>query len=147
MDKLLSIKSGFAMTVGVIGGFLATALGGADKLLIALLVCLAADYLTGLAVALIFKNSPKTETGGAESLAGFKGLVKKVFILVIIAVIYQVDMVLGSNGFLRNAAIFGFMANEGISLLENAGLMGIKLPPAVIEAIDILKRKSESKEV
>lgn len=146
MDKLLNIKSSIFMAIGVAGGVMSNALGGADKLLIALIVCIGADYLTGLAVAIIFKNSPKTETGAAQSNAGFKGLVKKVFILLIIVVINQVDIVLGADGFLRNASIIGFMANDCISLIENAGLMGIKLPPAVIDAIDILKKKSESKE-
>lgn len=145
MDKLLNLKNSICMVAGIIGGGIASALGGADKLLTALIVCIGADYLTGLAVALIFKNSPKTETGAAESNAGFKGLVKKAFILLIIAVVYQVDTVLGSNGFLRNAAIIGFMSNECISLIENAGLMGINLPPAVTNAIDILKKKSEEK--
>ena len=53
---------------------------------------------------------------------------------------------LSTSGFIRNAAIIGFMANECLSIVENAGLMGIKLPPVVTEAIDILKKKSESKE-
>lgn len=145
MNKLLDIKNGICAIAGIIGGGIASSLGGADKLLIALISCIAADYITGLAVAIIFKNSPKTETGSAESNVGFKGLVKKAFILLIIGVVYQVDIVLGANGFIRNAAIIGFMSNECISLLENAGLMGINLPPAVTNAIDILKKKSEEK--
>ncbi|MBU3146837.1 holin family protein [Clostridium sp. CF012] len=145
MDNLISIKNSICIGIGLIGGTMASALGGADKLLIAFIICVGVDYFTGLAVALIFKNSPKTKTGGAESSAGFKGLVKKAFIFLIIVVINQVDIVLGSGGFIRNAAIIGFMTNECISLIENAGLMGIDLPPAVINAIDILKRKSEDK--
>lgn len=147
MDKLINIKNSVCTAIGVIGGTLAGMLGGADKLLTALIICVAADYFTGLVVALIFKNSPKTATGAAESNAGFKGLVKKAFIFLIIVVINQVDIVLGSGGFLRNAAIIGFMANECLSLIENAGLMGIELPPAVINAVDILKKKSEDKEI
>lgn len=145
MDKLLDIKNSICMVAGIIGGSISSALGGAGNLLTALYVCIAVDYATGLAVATIFKNSPKTESGGAESNVGFKGIVKKAFILLIIAVVYQVDIVLGANGFLRNAAIIGFMSNECISLIENTGLMGIKLPPAVTNAIDILKKKSEEK--
>lgn len=147
VDNLISIKNSICIGVGLVGGTVASALGGADKLIIALIICIGADYFTGLAVALIFKNSPKTATGGAESNAGFKGLVKKAFIFLIVVVINQVDIVLGSGGFIRNAAIIGFMANECISLIENAGLMGIDLPPAVIDAIDILKKKSENKEI
>jgi toxin secretion/phage lysis holin len=145
MEKLLNVKNSLCLAIGTIGGVAASALGGADKLLRALVICVVADYLTGLIVAVIFKNSPKTETGAAESNAGFKGLVKKAFIFTILLVINQVDIVLGSGGFLRNATIIGFITNECISLIENAGLMGLKLPPAVTNAIDILKKKSEEK--
>jgi toxin secretion/phage lysis holin len=146
MERLLSIKNSVFMIVGVVGGAIASALGGCDKVLTALLVCSSVDYLSGMAVAIIFKKSPKTETGGAQSKAGFVGLVKKAFIFLIIAVIYQIDIVLDSGGFIRYIAIIGFIANECLSLVENVGLMGIKLPPAVVNAIDILKKKSEERE-
>lgn len=143
MEKLLNVKNGFYVLVGIAGGVVGNMLGGLDQLLKALLFTMIADYLTGLSVALIFKNSTKTETGAAQSKAGFIGIIKKAFILVIVAVVYQVDIVLGVNGFFRNAALIGFMVNEVLSIVENAGLMGIKLPPAVTNAIDILKKKSE----
>ena len=63
-----------------------------------------------------------------------------------IMVIVQIDIVVNSNGFLRNAAILGFMLNEVLSIVENLGLMGIKMPEAVTEAIDILKIKSQERE-
>ena len=147
MDKLISIKNSICIGIGLVGGVIASALGGADKLLVALIICVGIDYFSGLVVALIFKNSPKTETGGAQSNAGFKGLIKKAFIFLIIVVVNQVDIILGAGGFMRNAAIIGFVSNECISLIENVGLMGMKLPPAVTDAIDILKKKSESKEI
>lgn len=147
MENLISIRNSIFIVIGMIGGIMATVMGGADKLLIALLMCVCADYLTGLVVALIFKNSPKTQTGGAQSNAGFKGFLKKCYIFLIIAVMNQVDIVLGSSGLIRNAVIIGFMSNECLSLVENAGLMGIDLPPAVINSIDILKKKSENKEI
>jgi len=146
MDKTNLIKGGFYTIAGAIGGCFGNMLGGFDKVLIALLFCMAADYITGLIVAIVFNSSTKTETGGAQSKAGFVGLVKKIFILILIVVINQIDIVLGTNGFFRNAAIIGFMANEALSLVENAGLMGIKLPGAVTNAVDVLKKKSESKE-
>lgn len=146
MDKLLSIKASIFMMIGTIGGAVASALGGKTPVLIAFLVAMAADYLSGIIVAVVFKNSPKTKTGAAQSNAGFIGLLKKAFILLIILVVNQIDIVLGAAGFIRNAALIGFMSNECLSIVENAGLMGIKLPPAVIDAIDILKKKSESNE-
>ncbi|WP_242655248.1 phage holin family protein [Clostridium cellulovorans] len=129
----------------MLGGFLANVLGGFDDLLIALIICMIADYITGLIVALVFKNSTKTLTGRAQSNVGYIGLVKKIFILILIIVVNQLDIITNTNGFLRNATIMGFIVNEVLSLIENAGLMGISLPDPVINAIEILKRKSEEK--
>lgn len=145
MEKTDLIKGGFYTGTAIVGGCFGNILGGFDKVLIALLFCMAADYITGLIVAIVFNSSTKTETGGAQSKAGFVGLVKKIFILILIVVINQIDVVLDTNGFFRNAAIIGFMANEALSLIENAGLMGIKLPEAVTNAVDVLKKKSEEK--
>lgn len=146
MEKIINLKNSLFTVLGLVGGAIVGALGGKTPILTAFLITMAVDYLSGLIVALVFKNSPKTETGGAQSKAGFVGLVKKTFILLIIVVVNQIDIVLGSGGFIRNATIIGFMANECLSIVENAGLMGINLPPAVTEAIDILKKKSEGKE-
>lgn len=145
MEKLINIKNAFFIALGLVGGVLADALGGKTPILIAFLAIMASDYATGVIVAIVFKNSPKTETGAAQSKAGFIGLLKKVYILIIIMVINQVDIVLGANGFIRNSVIIGFIANELLSIVENTGLMGINLPPAFINAVDILKKKSENK--
>ena len=146
MEKATIIKTGFYGAVGILGGMFGNLFGGLDKIFYALLICSIIDFLSGGAVAVVFKNSPKTETGAAQSQAGFKGLVKKVFIYLIIVVVVQIDSVIGSNGFLRNAVIIGFMVNEVLSIIENAGLMGIKMPDAVTNAVDVLKKKSEQQE-
>ena len=146
MEKATMIKTGFYGAVGILGGMFGNLFGGLDKIFYALLICSIIDFFSGGAVAVVFKNSPKTETGAAQSQAGFKGLVKKVFIYLIIVVVVQIDSVIGSNGFLRNAVIIGFMVNEVLSIIENAGLMGIKMPDAVTNAVDILKKKSEQQE-
>ena len=146
MEKLINIKGSIFVGLGAFGGLILSALGGKTPILTAFLIVMAVDYVTGLVVAIVFKNSPKTETGAAQSKAGFIGLIKKAFILLIIVMINQIDIVLESNGFIKNASIIGFMANECLSIVENGGLMGIKFPPAVTGAIDILKKKSESKE-
>ena len=65
--------------------------------------------------------------------------------LVFVLVAYRLDLIIGTN-YIRDAVIIAFLANELISLVENAGLMGIKLPPAITKAIDILQKKSESEE-
>lgn len=143
MDKYA--RSGFFTTAWVLGGCLGDVLGGLDVKLKALLICMILDYISGLMVAIIFKNSTKTETGGAQSQAGFKGLAKKVCILLLIMGVNLIDQVLNTNGFFRNATVVGFFANEIISLVENAGLMGLKMPPALTEAIDVLTNKKNKR--
>lgn len=142
MEKVNNIRAMFYGTVCVIGGVLGNFLGGYDKLTKALIICMLLDYISGMILAAIFKKSSKTETGGLESNAGLKGLAKKIFILFIVAIAYQVDIILNSS-FIRNAVILGFIANEILSLMENGGLMGIPMSPVLTNAIDILKKKSE----
>ena len=72
MERLLNIKSSVFVAFGAIGGFIGSALGGNNPILTAFLIAMAVDYVTGLIAALIFKNSPKTETGVAQSKAGFR---------------------------------------------------------------------------
>lgn len=143
MENLISLREDFFVFMAMVGGFLAPLLGGFDKLLAALLICMICDYITGLSIAIVLKRSPKTTTGGAQSRVGGIGLMKKIFMLILIVASNQIDIVLGTGGFVRNAAVIGFISNELLSLVENAGLMGLKLPPAFLNAIDILKKRSE----
>ena len=90
----------------------------------------------------VFKKSKKSESGALESRAGFKGLCRKCLALLFVLVAYRLDLALGIN-YVRNAVIIGFITNELISLVENAGLMGLQLPPVITKAIDILKGQSQ----
>lgn len=128
--------------IGVIGGAIATLFGGWDKSMTTLVIFMAIDYLTGLMVAGIFKNSDKTETGALESRAGFKGLCRKGVTLLIVLVACRLDLIIGTN-FVRDASIIAFIANETISIIENAGLMGIPIPNVIMKSIDVLKSKAE----
>lgn len=128
--------------IGIAGGSIATLLGGWDAGLTTLIIFMAVDYVSGLVVAGIFQKSTKTETGGLESKAGWKGLCRKVATLFCVLVACRLDMTLGSN-FIRDGVIIAFSANEAISIIENIGLMGVDLPPALIKAIDILKNKGD----
>ena len=83
--------------VSAIGGFIVGFLGGVDALLIALIIFMAVDYLTGLAVALVFHKSKKTEGGGASSKEGFKGIVKKVCILLLVGLAHEIDLIVGAD--------------------------------------------------
>lgn len=131
--------------IGVIGGFIASLFGGWDAALVTLMIFMGVDYVTGLIVAGVFGNSEKTANGGLESRAGWKGLCRKGVTLLVVLVAYRLDLVMGSN-FIRDAVVIAFTANETISIIENAGLMGIPIPGAILRAIEILKNKAESEE-
>lgn len=128
--------------VGIIGSFLAKLFGGWDMALQTLLLFMAADYLSGLVVAGVFKNSPKTHNGALESKAGFKGLCKKCMTILYVLVAAQLDKMTGTD-IIRNAVVIGFVANEALSILENGGLMGIRYPKKLKDAIDLLVSKEE----
>lgn len=102
---------------------------------------MAADYVTGLIVAGVFKKSPKTETGGLESKAGWKGLFRKGGTLLVVLIACRLDIELGTT-YIRDAVIIAFLINEIISLIENAGLMGVYIPPPIKNGIDLLKKKT-----
>lgn len=100
------------------------------------------DYATGLIVAGVFHKSEKTENGALESRAGWKGLCRKGVSLLVVLVACRLDMIMGSN-FIRDATVIAFIANETISIIENAGLMGVPVPSVITKAIEVLKKKSE----
>ncbi len=137
------MKDTFCTAVGIAGGALAALFGGWDAALQTLVTFMAIDYLTGLIVAGVFHASPKTHTGTLESRAGWKGLLRKGETLLIVLVACRLDAVMGGT-FVRDAAVIGFSANEALSILENAGLMGLPIPAAVVRAIDVLKQRSDS---
>lgn len=131
--------------IGIMGSWFASLFGGWDAALVTLLIFMGADHLSGLIVAGVFKNSIKTENGALESRAGWKGLCRKGVTLLIVLVACRLDLVMGSN-FIRDAVVIAFIANETISIIENAGLMGIPIPAVITKAIEVLKSKAESEE-
>ena len=137
------MKEKICTIIGLIGSFIASAFGGWDAGLATLLIFMVIDYVTGLIVAGVFHNSTKTDTGTLESKAGWKGLCRKCMTLVFVLVAYRIDLILGLD-YISNVVIIGFITNELISLVENAGLMGLPLPAVITKAIDILQKKSES---
>lgn len=137
------MKEGICTTIGLIGATIASVFGGWDKALITLIIFMGIDYVSGLVVAGVFHNSKKTDTGTLESRAGFKGLCRKGMMLVFVLIGYRLDLVIETN-YIRDAVIIGFMANESISIVENAGLMGLPLPAIITKAIDVLTKKAES---
>ena len=135
-----AIKTTVCAAAGVIGSTVASAFGGWDAAMITLICVMAVDYLMGILVAGVFHNSPKTENGTLESKAGWKGLCRKGMTLLIVLVAARLDIILGT-GFVRDAVIIGYIANEIISIIENAGLMGVPIPEAIKKAIEVLQQK------
>lgn len=139
------MKQFICTMIGAVGSGIAALFGGWDTGLVSLLIFMGLDYVSGLVVAGVFHKSNKTATGSLESKTCWKGLCRKCMTLVFVLVSYRLDLIIGTN-YIRDAVIIAFMANELISLVENAGLMGIPLPAVITKAIDILQKKSESEE-
>jgi toxin secretion/phage lysis holin len=137
------MKEGICTGIGIVGSFIASLFGGWDAGLMTLIIFMAIDYFSGLIVAGVFHNSKKTENGTLESKAGWKGLCRKCMTLLFVLIAYRLDLAIGVN-YIRDAVIIGFIANELISIVENAGLMGVPLPAVIQNAIDILTKKAES---
>ena len=130
MDELKKILTGFA---GAISGFLWGALDGLFYALIALIFI---DYISGVLVAIAQKK--------LSSEVGFKGTAKKVAILSLVAVGHLLDdAVLGGGAVVRNAVIFFYITNEGISILENAGNLGLPLPNKLKAVLKQLEEDNE----
>lgn len=132
---LNTIKT-IAATCGAALGYF---LGGFDGFLIALVILMVIDCATGIMVAYQEKT--------VNSKTWFIGVGRKVVMLLLVGLANILDVnVLGTEGIIRTATIFFYLANEGLSILENAGKLGIPLPSALVAALEQLKDKSEDKE-
>lgn len=104
-----------------------------------LILFMAVDYLTGLIVAGVFRSSLKTDDGRLSSNAGFKGIIKKGMMLMIVLVAYRLDILANTN-IVRNTVITAFIVNEAISINENAVLMGVDIPKYLSELIRNMRK-------
>lgn len=136
------MKDTFSAVVGLTAGMLSWLVGGLDTPILALVICMGVDYLTGLIVAGIFHSSPKTKGGGLDSQVGWRGLTRKFVTLLIVVVANLADVLLELH-YIRDAVIAAFCANECISILENAGLMGIRIPRILTAALEKLTEEAE----
>jgi toxin secretion/phage lysis holin len=131
--------------IGLIGGAFTTLFGGWTAGMTTLVLFMCIDYLSGLIVAGVFKKSNKTESGALESKAGWKGLARKCMTLLFVLIAYRLDLLL-NTAYIRDAVVIGFCANELISIVENAGLMGLPLPAVITKALEVLKNKADFEE-
>lgn len=139
--KQILTRPNLCLISGAIGSIITYLFGGWTEGMQTLVVLMVIDYITGLFVAAIFKKSNKTDSGGLSSNVGFKGLIKKFVEIMIVAAMFRLDILLGIK-YLRDLCIIGFAVNELISITENAGLMGIPLPPVISKAIAVLNEKA-----
>lgn len=142
--NISSVKIMVCAMAGVIGTFIANIFGGWTEDMMTLIICMTIDFTMGLVLAGVFHKSNKSTNGALNSKAGWKGLCKKCISLVFVILAHRLDMLLETD-YIRTTTIIGFIVNETISIVENAGLMGIPLPEVIIKAIDILKHKGENK--
>ena len=125
------------IAITAIGGWLGYFLGGLDGLMIALIVLLTLDYVSGVMCAIIDRK--------LSSAVGFKGVCKKVFILMLVGVAHIIDLhVVGTGSALRGAVICFYMSNEGLSLLENAAHIGLPIPDKLRDILAQLHDKERT---
>lgn len=137
------IKNAVLAALAAIGSFIANQLGGWNAALQALVGFMASDYITGLIVAGVFKRSGKSEGGALDSRAGFKGIVKKCAVLVLVWMGAIMDGVIGAD-YIRTAVTLFFIANEALSVIENIGLMGVPYPAFLKSALEAIKDKNSN---
>ena len=124
------------MAVTVLGGWLGYFLGGADGMLIALLVFVTLDYITGVMCAIVDKK--------LSSAVGFKGIFKKVLIFALVGVGHILDThVIGSGSAMRTAVICFYLSNEGLSLLENEAHIGLPIPDKLKDILSQLHNRGD----
>lgn len=145
--KFDNLKEIFITVFTIGGAALAKLMGGMDKILIALLWFIVIDYITGCILSLVFKKSTKSQNGAYASNAGFKGIVKKVIILICVFACTQLDIALGFNGVIRSLVIMFFIANEFLSIIENTGLMGVPWPKAIKNMLEVLRDKMDNAKI
>lgn len=131
--------NGIQIVFTMIGGWLGYFLGGCDGLLIALVMFVVMDYISGVMCAIADKT--------LSSEVGFKGICRKVLIFVLVGIANILDVqVIGTGSVLRTAIIFFYISNEGISLLENAGYLGLPIPEKIKAVLEQLHDRAEREE-
>ena len=137
-----AIKNTVLVCLATVGAFISRSLGGWDASLQVLIALMVADYITGVLVAAVWHKSSKSSSGTLNSVAGFKGILKKCAILALVWIGVLLDNATGAN-YIRTAVVLFFIGNEGISLLENLGLMGVPYPTFLKKALEALHDRGD----
>lgn len=129
--------------LAAVGSVAAQSLGGWDAALQTFLCCMVVDYVSGTVVAGVFQHSRKSESGALDSRAGFRGLCKKGAELLLVLVAAQLDQILSGGAYARTAVLLFLTTNEGLSILENLGLMGVPYPAFLRSALEVLQKQGD----
>lgn len=141
MNRLTVIGTTLYCAVGAVGSAIAYLLGGWETAIQTLVVFMLIDYITGIMLALLNK-SKKTEGGGLSSEVGLKGIFKKFGMLIVVIIANRLDVLAGTD-IIRNGCIVILVANEGLSIIENLGTMGVPVPKILIRFIEALKQRDD----
>ena len=129
---------------GAVGSFVINVLlGGWTEDLLTLIILMGVDFVMGLLIAAVWKRSGKSDSGALNSISAWKGLIRKGCSLLVVMVAYRLDVTLGV-AYIKTAVIMAFIANEGISIAENYGIMGGPMPKVFEQALEVLQAKSNN---
>ena len=138
-----TVKAIVLTTFGAVGSFIINVLlGGWTEDLKTLLIFMGIDFAMGLLIAAVWKRSGKSESGALNSISAWKGLIRKGCSLLVVMVAYRLDVTLGVS-YIKTAVIMAFIANEGISIVENYGIMGGPMPQVLKRALEVLQEKAD----
>lgn len=138
----MSAKMTFCTLSGALFAAIASLFGGWSEDIATLITVMAVDFVLGLLIAAVFNKSPKSESGKLSSKSCFAGLLKKCTMLLFVTVAHRLDVSLGTD-YIKTAAVIGFIANELISIIENADIIGVPLPKIIKNAVELLKTRGD----
>lgn len=139
-----AMKAKLLAGAGVIGSVIVnTFLGGWSEDLKTLLIMMGIDFVLGMLIAAVWKKSSKSDSGTLNSISAWKGLCRKGATLAVVAVAYRLDVTLGT-AYIKTGVIIAFIANEGLSIIENLGIMGVPMPTVIKKAVEVLQDEAES---
>lgn len=132
-----NIITGIKFACGIIAAIVSNIFGGLDALFTALMICIVVDYVTGILAAIYEKK--------LNSEIGFRGILKKIAILCIVVLAHELEIVVGVGG-IRDLAVGFYIANEGISILENCAKMNVPVAKNLANILEQLKDKLDKED-